>query len=368
MDVIQVICQHWITVREKEENMKIIIANAQVPFVKGGAEILADDLQIALAAEGHEVEQVKIPFKWYPPEKITEHILACRLLDLSESCEQNIDLLIGLKFPAYFLKHTNKVLWLLHQHRSAYDLWGTEFCDISSSELGNKNRDYIINSDNNFLPEAKKIFTISKNVSNRLKKFNNIESIPLYPPLLNPEKFFCNDFDDYIFYPSRINSIKRQHLAVEALKYTNTPVKLIIGGRPDTANSLQLLEEQISDCGVEGRVKIISEMSEDKKFTLYSNALGIIFIPMDEDYGYITLEALYSKKPVITATDSGGPLEFVDNDINGFVVTPDPKEVADAMDRLYMDKIKAKTMGTNGYEKILGLDLSWKRVVRELTR
>ena len=40
-------------------------------------------------------------------------------------------------------------------------------------------------------------------------------------------------------------------------------------------------------------------------------ALGVIFPPLDEDYGYVTLEAMLAAKPVITCTDSGGPLEFV---------------------------------------------------------
>lgn len=345
--------------------MKIVIANAQVPFVSGGAEVLAGDLQKALISHGHEVELVKIPFKWYPPERIPEHILACRLLDLTESCGYGIDLLIGLKFPAYYIKHANKVLWILHQHRPAYDLWGTIFQDIPDSPAGMQIRNCIINADNNFLPEARKIFTISKNVSNRLKKFNNIDSIPLYPPLYNPQRFFCNDFGDYIFYPSRISVLKRQELAVESMKYTKTDVKLILAGRPDSEYNLNNINQHINDNKLTDRVKIITDMSEDEKIKLYSNSLGVLFIPYDEDYGYITLEAFYSRKPVITAKDSGGPLEFVDNN-NGFVVPPDPVAIADAMDQLYKNKQMAKVMGESGYEKLLDLNLSWDSVVKAL--
>ncbi|MEW6003021.1 MAG: glycosyltransferase family 4 protein, partial [Nitrospirota bacterium] len=346
--------------------MKIVIANAQVPFVSGGAENLADDLHVALTSHGHKVELVRIPFKWYPPERIPEHILACRLFDLTESCGHQIDLLIGLKFPAYFIKHSNKVLWVLHQHRPAYDLWGTIFQDIPDSKGGLQIRSTIINADNNFLPEAKKIFTISKNVSNRLKKFNNIDSIPLYPPLHDPEKFICHDSGDYIFYPSRISTLKRQELAVESMKYTKTNVRLLLAGRPDSEYNLQILKKIIEDNKLFDRVKIITDMSDEEKIQLYSNCLGVLFIPYDEDYGYITLEAFYSRKPVITATNSGGPLEFVTNDIDGFVVPPDPKDIAKAMDHLYADKKGSKAMGESGYKRLCELNLSWDNVIETL--
>jgi len=346
--------------------MKIVIANAQVPFVSGGAEILANDLQETLIKHGHEVELIKIPFKWYPPEKIPEHILANRLLDLTESCGYKIDLLIGLKFPAYYINHPNKILWILHQHRPAYDLWGTIFQDIPNTELGLQIRNSIIKADNNFIPEGKKIFTISKNVSGRLRKFNNMDSTPLYPPLRDPKIFFCANFGDYIFYPSRISTLKRQELAVESLKHTKTGVKLILAGRPDSEHNLQILNQIIKDNRLIDKIEIITNMSEEEKIILYSNCLGVIFPPYDEDYGYITLEAFYSKKPVITTTDSGGPLEFVIHDINGYIVTPDPRAVAEAMDQLYNNKKKAKAMGESGYDKLHELGLSWDNVIESI--
>src|SRR5439155_3184295 len=66
-----------------------------------GAEIHAEGLLQALRVEGHEAEIVAVPFKWYPPERILETMLACRLLDLTESAGTRVDRVIGLKFPAY---------------------------------------------------------------------------------------------------------------------------------------------------------------------------------------------------------------------------------------------------------------------------
>src|SRR6185369_16591872 len=100
--------------------MKVAILNNCIPFVKGGAEHLAEALRMKLIEHGHEAALIRIPFQWNPAERIVEHLLACRLIKLS-----GVDRVIGLKFPAYHVPHDNKVLWLLHQFRQAYDLWGT---------------------------------------------------------------------------------------------------------------------------------------------------------------------------------------------------------------------------------------------------
>src|SRR5919108_6065289 len=123
--------------------MKILITTVQVPFIRGGAEILAEGLRDALRSEGHEAEIVAIPFKWYPPERILDQMLACRLLDLTGSAGTPVDRLMGLKFPAYLLSHPNKVLWILHQHRPAYDLWGRCGGDLNHFPSGTQIRDAI---------------------------------------------------------------------------------------------------------------------------------------------------------------------------------------------------------------------------------
>src|SRR5437773_2205296 len=123
--------------------MRILIATVQVPFVRGGAEVLAEGLRDALHREGHQAEIVAIPFKWYPPERILDQMLACRLLDLTESSGTPVDRVIGLKFPAYLIPHPNKVLWIVHQHRSAYDLWDHPLGDLINFPNGVQVRDAI---------------------------------------------------------------------------------------------------------------------------------------------------------------------------------------------------------------------------------
>src|SRR5438477_1081155 len=156
--------------------MRVLIATIQVPFVRGGAEIHAEGLLQALRVEGHEAEIVAVPFKWYPPERILETMLACRLLDLTESAGTRVDRVIGLKFPAYLIPHPNKVLWILHQHRTAYELWDHPLGDLITWPDGVQVRDAVRQADRQLIPEAKAVFASSANVARRLKKFCDLEA------------------------------------------------------------------------------------------------------------------------------------------------------------------------------------------------
>src|SRR6266516_1721457 len=171
--------------------MRILIATTHVPFIRGGAELLAAGLRDELQANGHQAEIVAIPFKWYPPEKILAHMLACRLLDLTEVAGTPVDLLIGLKFPAYLIPHPNKVLWILHQFRTAYELWDHPLGDLVYSPNGDLVRDAIREADQKLIPEARRVFANSANVAARLKYFCDIDSTPLYHPPPNADEFYA---------------------------------------------------------------------------------------------------------------------------------------------------------------------------------
>src|SRR5712691_13055225 len=135
--------------------MRILIATVQVPFIRGGAEVHGEGLRDALRAAGHEAEIIAVPFKWYPPERILDHMLACRLLDVTEVMGTPVDLLIGLRFPAYLMPHPNKVLWILHQFRTAYELWDHQLGDLVSTPVGAQVRDAIRAADREQIPEAR---------------------------------------------------------------------------------------------------------------------------------------------------------------------------------------------------------------------
>lgn len=345
--------------------MRIAIATVQVPFLTGGAEILCDMLKNELIKRGHKAEIVTIPFKWYPTTQLTNSMIMGRMIDLSESAGEKIDKVIAMKFPAYYLKHDNKVMWLMHQHRQAYDLWGTKYSDLHLLKNGEEIRDYITECDNKYISEYSKIFTIAQTTSNRLKEFNGIDSTALYHPPLNYEKLHCEDYGDYIFYPSRIDSIKRQRLLVEAAKYVKSDVKVVIAGG-ENKEEIDYINKLIKENALENKVKLAGFISEEEKINYYANCLGVYFGAYNEDYGYITLEGFFSEKPVIVHKDAGGPLEFVEDNENGFVIDDDPLKIAEKMDYLFEHKDEAKRLGQNGRKSMDEKNLNWDYVIDQL--
>ena len=347
--------------------MKILVTTVQVPFVYGGAEILTESLVNALRAASHQVEIVRIPFKWYPSERIIDAMLASRLLDIFESNGKNIDLVIGLKFPAYLIPHPNKVLWLLHQYRDAYDLWGSELCGLSQYANGLQIREAITNADNQAFEECKAIYTIAKNVSQRLKKFNNFNSIPLYHPPKNAESFHSQDEQDYLFFPSRLNQIKRQELVLQAMATTSNSVKVIFAGESDDEAYDKYLINLAKQLKISNRAIFLGRISEEEKIKYYSEATSIIYPPFDEDYGYVTLEGMLSAKPIITCTDAGGPLEFVRHQETGLITEPTPNSLASAMDEIWENRSWAAGLGITGKKYYQSLNITWSKVVEKLT-
>lgn len=348
--------------------MKIVIGTVQVPFVVGGAEFLAHNLKAALLEAGHETEIVTMPFIDSPLHRIEEHIVASRLMDQEWSWGGRAELLVGLKFPAYYMPHPNKVVWALHQHRAAYDLFNTDFSNIKDNAEGRQIREVIKRADNTYLKEAKRIYTIADNVTNRLKKFNGISASTLYHPCPDMEQFYTGQYEDYILMPSRINVTKRQMLALEALTHSKSNLKLYIVGKAEAEHEKKRMLDYIKGHKLEKRVKYFDYVSQEEKFKLYANAKAVLFIPLDEDYGYITLEAMAAGKAVITARDSGGPLEFVKNDYNGIVADNTSESIAAAIDRMADDPNLAIRTGENGKKRLKEMKITWEHVVKELTR
>ncbi|BAQ63739.1 glycosyltransferase [Geminocystis sp. NIES-3709] len=333
----------------------------------GGAEIHGDSLVKALRDFGHETELVTIPFKTYPNQRILDTMLMFRLLDVTESCGQKIDLIIPLKFPAYLTPHPNKVLWLLHQHRDAYDLWNNPVCGLAHNPDGQQFRATIINGDNNAFAECRQIYANSQNVAKRLKKFNNVDSIPLYHPPKNADRFHTQNPQSYFFFPSRLTKIKRQELVLEAIAKTHHSVKVIFAGSSDDGKYDRDLKEIAEKLGIFDRVIFLGKISEEEKLKYYAECLAVIYPPFDEDYGYVTLEAMLSSKPVISCSDSGGPLEFLINQETGIIVEPNPLSLAEAMDQLWDDRTRSKIMGKNGKKHYESMNITWSNVVQKLT-
>ncbi len=125
----------------------------------------------------------------------------------------------------------------------------------------------------------------------------------------------------------------------------------------------QSVERVVEEAGVGHRVQFVGACPEEELISLYAGALGVVYAPFDEDYGYVTLEAFLSARPVITAADSGGVLEFVEDGVNGFVCAPDPEEIARAINVLAADRARAASLGAAGRAR--ALTITWDGVIEK---
>jgi glycosyltransferase involved in cell wall biosynthesis len=340
---------------------RILICATQVPFVRGGAEYLVESLRDELRQRGHTVDVVALPFQWHPVERIIDSALAWRLIDVSHVNGEAVDLVIATKFPSYLIRHPRKVLWLVHQHRQAYDWYGTPLSDFDGSPSHRAIREQIFRIDERALRECRARYTISRNVSRRLERFNGLSSTPLYPPSRYAGRLWAGSYDDYILSPARLDRAKRIDLLLAALTHTSTAVRAIIVG---TGPDRERLQRLAADYGLGERVCFRGFVSDDELIDLYAHARAVYYAPVDEDYGFATVEAFGASRPVITTDDAGGVLEFVRHNENGLISLPDPVAIAAHLDLLASDPATAARLGTAG--KPLVGDITWDRVVRAL--
>lgn len=338
---------------------RIAICTSQVPFVYGGAELLVESLNHELKKREFDVDVIQLPYKWYPDQQLLNTNFAWRMLDLSESNGEKIDLVIPTKTPSYMIRHPNKVVWLVHQFRQIYDQLGTPYSAYTDKDK--KIIDQLKRMDDMAFHEAKKIYTISQNTSDRLKKHNHMDSQVLYHPPKHYGKYYHDTYGNYILSVGRLESVKRVDLLIKALKYVDKDLRVVIAGKGPFMPELEKLTEEE---GVKDRVDFLGFVEDQELLKLYANARGVFFAPFDEDYGYITLEAFLSKVPIITTVDSGGVLEFVEDGKSGFINNLNAEEIGASINKLNCESL-CKEMGHQGYLKVK--DINWDIVIDKLT-
>jgi len=336
---------------------RVVVCSAQVPFASGGAERHAAGLVRELKAEGHEADLVQLPFKWYPRAEIVTSALAWRLVDLTEADGKRIDLVIPMKFPSYLVRHPNKVVWLIHQFRQAYDRFGTSDSDFDAGPEDTRWRELIAAADATGLGEARKVFTNARNTADRLRRFNGIAGEALYHPPPLAGRYRTEPARRFALVVGRLDRWKRMDLAIEGAAAGRFRL-VIAGAGPDEARLREVAARTRAEVDFRGAV------TDDELLALYATCGAVVFTPADEDYGYIALEAFLSRKPVVTCRDSGGPLEFVTEGVTGAVTEPSGAAVGEATARLLADSTLASRLGDAGYERVRAI--TWRSAVSAL--
>jgi glycosyltransferase involved in cell wall biosynthesis len=333
--------------------VRIAVASPQVPFARGGAEILAERLTEELRGRGHDADLVTVPFKWYPGERILSQAFLWRLLDLEEADGRPIDLVIATKFPSYVVRHSNKVVWLVHQFRQAYELDRTELGQFGESAPDRALRRAVHRLDRRALGEARRLCAISQNVADRVEATLGLEAEVVLPP---PQDlaYRCDAYEDFVLSVSRLDRAKRIDLLIEAGRLAGIPV-VIAGDGPDRERLEGLAN---------GSVRFAGRVSEQQLADLYARCLAVYYAPVDEDYGMVPYEAFRAEKPVVTTRDAGGPLAVVVDGSTGLVCEPRAPAVADALRWLRDHPDEVRAYGRAG--KAVAEEVTWDHAIERL--
>ena len=196
-----------------------------------------------------------MPFKWYPVSELVRQALAWRLLDVTESNGTPVDLVIPTKFPSFLVRHPRKVAWLFHQHREAYDLFGTPYCSFTRHPRGppgargdprpwTRPRSSECRAD---------LHDLAQRGRPAARATTACPATPLYPPPHHLGRYRSDGYGDYLFYAGRLDRLKRLDLAIDAMQRVRSGARLKIAGTGPLAEELR---KQIEGLGVEDRVEL----------------------------------------------------------------------------------------------------------------
>ena len=325
--------------------------------------VIARALTQALRDAGHTAGIIVTPQNRFGRQ--ASAYLANWLTDVETSDGRRVDQVISLRYPSYAVRHDNHVCWLNHTMREYYDLWPRFAASLSPRGLAKERvRRTLIHTADRYLlgKNVRKLYVQSRTVQQRLSMWPEVRSSVLYPPA--PQRpYRCDDYGDYIFMVSRLTPLKRVQLLIDALA---TPegqgIQAVISGEGEEHDRLAAAIER---AGASGRVRLVGRLPDDGIIDHFARCRAVCFPPLQEDYGFVTVEAFASRKAVLTCTDSGGPAELVQHGFNGFVTEPDPHVLARMLRTLMDDRPLAERMGTAAYET--ALKLNWPDAVRQLT-
>lgn len=319
---------------------------AAVPPARGGFERHADGLEQALK---NLVRCTRIEI---PVDERTWEGLLQGYRDFYEADTSGFDVVLSTKGPSYMIQHPRHLCHLVHRPRVFYDMYEEQ------GEEHARRRDLIHQLDTQALtpPRMFRLYCNGATVQRRLLQYGGIASEVVHPAT-DLDGFYCSAYEHFL-YVSRLHRWKRGDLAIRAFRKTRVDAPFYIAGSgPDEEAWKQL-------AAGDSRIQFLGQVSQEQLYDLYAGALAVIFPPINEDYGYITVEAMLSHTPVITCADSGGPREFVTHRITGLIAEPNEDSLAEQIRYCFDHRSEAPGWGAAGYERVK--DITWENAAKKL--
>lgn len=317
----------------------------------GGAERFYSGLKNGFELLGCKVEFVEVAADEPSVDKILRNYDLATQHDIS-----HFDIVVSSKVPTYSVCHPNHVVFLNHAVRVYDDMFEDRFPQADGEDY--RNRAHVHRADLDALLNVRAHLSQGYEIARRLMRWRGLPSRVLHPPLGFSAFQPGNGPGAYFFIAGRLHPWKRFDLLIDAVRHASRPIRLLIAGAGEYAETLHKMAEG------EPRIEFLGRVSDEDLVNLYSGAIAVPFLPQREDYGYVTLEAFASACPVLTCTDAGEPAHIVRSYDNGLVVEPTPRAIADALDWFWDNREQAREMGRNGLTLIE--TMSWRDTAYEL--
>jgi glycosyltransferase involved in cell wall biosynthesis len=325
--------------------------------VEGGHLTIARALVEAARESGHDARLVLTPD--YGFGRQTRSYWANFRTDV-----RHYDQVITLRHPSYAVRHRRHVCWLNHTMREYYDQWPEFAASISRKNRVKEGVRRLLTHavDRHLLTRhVTRVVAQSRTIQRRLADDFGVDAKVVYPP--PPQRPYRTDeYGDFVFAVSRLMPMKRLDLVLRALAEPRARgVRAVIAGDGERRGDL---EDLAAALGVLDRVRFLGRIDDRTLLDHLARCRAVCFTPKREDYGFVTVEAFASAKPVITCHDSGGPAEIVVDGETGLVCDAAPSAVADALARLTDDRPLAERLGANAARH--AASMRWDAVVRQL--
>ena len=324
--------------------------------------VIARELQRALTDAGHDAHIMITPDHGFGRQS-SAYVQTWKT-DATQVDGRPVDRVISLRYPSYAVRHPHHVCWLNHTMREYYDLWPQFSASLSpQGRLKERVRRTLIHAADRYLltRNVTRLFVQSRTIQQRLAMWPSLRSSVLYPPA--PHRPYRSEaYGPEFFFISRLNRLKRAELLIRALHNPEAAgISVVIAGEGEERPAL---ERVTGELGLEGRVTFAGRLSDAQMLDRLARCRAVVFPPLQEDYGFVTVEAFASRRAVITCRDSGGPAELVVDGVSGFICDPTPESMARALRRLADDPALAERMGTAAFEA--GARLNWGETVAKL--
>lgn len=341
----------------------VLVVTSAPPLVEGGHLVIARALRQALVDAGHDADVVTTPSNRFGRQ--ASAYVANWLTDVGRAGDgRPVDQVISLRYPSYAVRHPRHVCWLNHTMREYYDLWDRFSSGLSTrGRVKERVRRSLMHAADRYLlrQNVSRVVAQSATIRERLRTFGLADADVLHPPP-PPRPYRCDGYDGDLLLVSRLTPLKRIDLVLRALARPGAEAaRLVVAGEGEAGPALRALA---ADLGLAARVTFAGHLSDQALVEQLASCRAVVFAPYAEDYGFVTVEAFASGKPVVTTSDSGGPAELVVDGRNGRVVAPDADALAGAMGALAADPALAERLGQQGRADTA--HLTWARTVREL--